>query len=264
MSSADRLRISELEQQLLDSRKEAVQCQGRNLQLQEAVRVLSDARDTWERRFVAMTEALALKDQEIVLLTTRVESAEAQASTDALTGVFNRRGATLELERVFHHCEREAHEDPKLLHHLSVIVVDIDDFKSVNDTHGHGVGDAVLRATADHLIESFRPEDIIERHGGDEFIVYLIGAGRQGALNRAQELAKKLIEDPCLQLSSDHRVTLSIGVCHGQFGNYREGQAILIQMKELADQVMYQAKQSPKGTSGIVEVPDVIIPRSSK
>lgn len=105
----------------------------------------------------------------------RAEKAEALAHTDELTGLANRREFTTKLEIELARSGR--HGSP-----LSLLVLDLDDFKAINDRHGHGAGDALLRELADVLRRECRAEDVAARLGGDEFVMLLPGCdGTQAA-----------------------------------------------------------------------------------
>ncbi len=178
---------------------------------------------------------------------------EAQATTDSLTGLLNRRGALTQLRLLLGQSARQS-KQPR---DLTTFVIDLDNFKLVNDQFGHEAGDQVLRFVAEVLRRTFRSNDILVRPGGDEFIVYLIEAGRQGAIARARKLIQKLDEAPELQFGPI-TVTASIGVSHGIFRSREGGLQIAAKMVELADQAMYEAKQTPEGMSGLVEAPDAV------
>lgn len=98
---------------------------------------------------------------------------------------------------------------------LSVIFIDLDHFKSINDTFGHDVGDEVLRKVSQTLKDSVRENDVICRWGGEEIVAVLFGAGEKDAVNKAKTL-KKSIED--LSFSNDKlKVTASMGVSSSEY-----------------------------------------------
>jgi diguanylate cyclase (GGDEF)-like protein len=99
-------------------------------------------------------------------LRTKLSEEHENARTDPLTGLGNVRAFRAAAEAEVARCRR--YHRP-----LSLALVDLDDFKQVNDTHGHGAGDDVLRATAQHLAESVRSTDTVARVGGDEFVILL-------------------------------------------------------------------------------------------
>lgn len=119
--------------------------------------------------FVWMTAAALRRDLEV------------QASTDPLTGLLNRRAIEHELDLAIAHCRAERRA-------ISAILIDLDDFKQINDRHGHHVGDAVLQQTAHCLRDGLRHGDRVGRLGGDEFVVLL----PETELKVAHALAERL------------------------------------------------------------------------
>ena len=156
---------------------------------------------------------------------------ERLAATDQLTELPNRRGFEMLAGQAIEEARRE--QQP-----LSAMVIDLDHFKTLNDTHGHLAGDVVLKGFANQLRASLRRSDIVCRWGGEEFIVLF----KNTALDTAQQLAEKLRA----QLEQQHffwedkalRVTISIGLTN-LTGS--EGLASLIAR---ADRALYRAKQS--------------------
>ena len=106
---------------------------------------------------------------------------EALATTDGLTGVKNHRSFQEFLEQQFQICRRS--NAP-----LSLLLLDVDKFKNVNDTHGHQVGDEVLRRLAAVLLHEARKSDFVARYGGEEFVVVLTGTSREGSAEAAERL----------------------------------------------------------------------------
>lgn len=198
------------------------------------------------RQYRMMANEIIAKNNEIVVL-------QAAATTDALTGLYNRRGAEQELHRVLGMLERQEN----VHHELSVLVLDLNYFKDVNDRFGHRCGDVALMVIAEHLKQAFRVEDVIIRSGGDEFKAYLVNATREGAIARATTLAALMESDDRLRFDDIH-VTVSIGISHGIFATKRGGLQIFETVEQLADAAMYAAKNASRTQTSIVEAPDVV------
>ena len=155
------------------------------------------------------------------------------ANTDPLTGLLNRRAF---MERMGPEMSR-AQRDKKP---LSLLLTDIDHFKSVNDTHGHQAGDLVLQRFGEQLTTCARPYDFVGRYGGEEFVVCLPGAdGRQA--DSVAERMRRQIEDMEIMLPDDPRpirITASFGTA---FNSGESGEHIDLLIKR-ADDALYLAK----------------------
>ncbi len=150
------------------------------------------------------------------------------AITDGLTGLYNRRHLMSRLAEEIERSERHGHP-------LSIILFDLDAFKSINDTYGHGVGDDVLVRTAELLRRCTRQSDVCGRHGGEEFLVILPHAGLAIATEIAERIRTSI---KALEWTSPGlRVTISGEVCEHVFED-------LDHLLEAADRCLYQAKQS--------------------
>ncbi|MGI9149408.1 MAG: response regulator [Chloroflexota bacterium] len=128
------------------------------------------------------------------------------AETDVLTGLATRQKASQLIAQLLRLSER--HGKP-----VSLAVVDLDEFKAVNDRFGHSVGDRVLRRTADVLFQAFRRDDVVGRWGGEEFIVGLYGMSREGGQERLQR-ALRALQDERFESpgGEEFRVSFSAGV----------------------------------------------------
>jgi len=159
------------------------------------------------------------------------------ALADGLTGIGNRLALERHLERV-----RDGSGGTS-----AVVAVDVDRFKDVNDTHGHGAGDDVLRAVADRLQALVRADDVVARLGGDEFVVLLAGAD----VGRAEQIARRLRDDvggePIPTRAGPVPVTVSVGVADG-------AAADVDRLLQLADSALYLAKA--EGRDGVAVSPD--------
>lgn len=162
----------------------------------------------------------------------RMESVAQYAYCDALTGIGNRRRFTEALELAAREADRHRTS-------LSLVVLDVDHFKSVNDTYGHAAGDTVLRAIADTLVAGIQPADTVCRVGGEEFAVLLPGLESPFAIVLAERLRASVA---ALQIPLGARGTLNVTVSLG-FARREHGEAgpALLQR---ADAALYAAKRS--------------------
>lgn len=154
------------------------------------------------------------------------------ALTDELTGLNNRRAFFERAEEMFAFTRR--HQLP-----LCALLIDIDHFKKINDTHGHHVGDRVLQAVAEHLTMSLRESDLCGRLGGEEFAVLLAGTHHVSALHIAEKLRLALqlmvVDIDATKLG----ITVSIGVAEAS-----DGTPVFKDLLAKADAAMYHAKSS--------------------
>jgi two-component system, cell cycle response regulator len=167
-----------------------------------------------------------------IRIVTLVEHTERLASHDQLTGIMNRRAFNAALKREISQAER-------LNIDVCLLLLDVDKFKAVNDTHGHPMGDSVLAAVGKSLPSMLRGYDYAARWGGEEFVVALPHTGEAGALKVAERIRAR-IEALALTTPSGERlpITASIGVAVRRPGEALEA------LVERADKAMYEAKAS--------------------
>jgi two-component system cell cycle response regulator len=176
-------------------------------------------------------------------LRTDYERSMSLALTDTLTGLYNRRYASSHMATVLG--QMQAAGKP-----LGLLLIDIDHFKSVNDTHGHAVGDEVLRAVANRLSRHLRGFDTVARWGGEEFVVIMPEANLQVASSVAERLRRKVaggtvtVSGPTSELT----VTVSIGVAVTG-----EGISTLDDLMRAADAAMYVAKRGGRNRVATLE-----------
>ena len=156
---------------------------------------------------------------------------QAEAQTDPLTGLYNRRALFRLLESEIQRCRR--HQRP-----LSLLLIDLDDFKRVNDRFGHNIGDIVLRQVAHHLRQALGDTSILTRYGGDEFVVVLPETSPEEAWRIAQNIHQRFQNFiPDIPEPLNPPITLSIGVA-----TYPQDGTDPHTLIEVADRRMYKAK----------------------
>lgn len=146
------------------------------------------------------------------------------AVTDPLTGLRNRRYVLRHLEGLLRGGD------------AAVLLLDVDRFKAINDTHGHAAGDVALREVADRLKSHLRAADVVARYGGEEFMAVLAGAPAEYALAVAERLRQTLAEQPIQVGAAVLPVTASIGVALATAGTSAAAATVA------ADRALYRAK----------------------
>lgn len=154
---------------------------------------------------------------------------------DHLTGLYNRHFLSEYLKKEFERTKRNGGE-------LTIVILDIDDFKKYNDTLGHACGDSILRGLSQLLTENFRSSDIICRFGGDEFLISMSGISIADAQQRCRDL-QSLISDKELKctIELDKPLTLSIGIAA-----YTSNCEYELDLIRAADRALYRAKELGK------------------
>jgi diguanylate cyclase (GGDEF)-like protein len=170
----------------------------------------------------------------LVIFASRIfEGTERQSLSDPLTGLANR--------RFFHEIFlREMRRSQRSNQPVSLVLVDIDFFKGVNDTYGHNVGDEVLEQVAGIMLANVRATDFVVRYGGEEFIV-LLPETRLADAHQVAEKLRKTIGDTILESTSRQGITLKVTVSAGVAAfpiDGQNGDDVILK----ADRAMYQAK----------------------
>lgn len=176
-------------------------------------------------------QKIAELEEKVRDLEKALADAEQLSLIDPLTEILNRRGLEVEVARALAQAKRQ--DSP-----LSVLFIDVDRFKSINDTHGHDVGDVVLKEVATFLKEVVRASDIVTRPSGDEFIVILPSSDLHEAKHVVEKIYKKISARVFAQKVF---VSLSIGVA-----STSEGVRDFHELRKLADERMYKEKASPQ------------------
>lgn len=184
-------------------------------------------------------QEIAVQNEELAEANTRLEK---KSITDQLTGAYNRRYIMRQMEQELAIAIR--HSLP-----LSILLIDIDHFKNVNDTHGHQVGDEVLREMVQVLSESIRTSDVMGRYGGEEFIVLAPHTGLQEALVLAERLRETVSKWPFETTYGFLKLTISLGVatfdgktesCDGKTESFQS--SLIDCLLAQSDAEMYRAK----------------------
>jgi diguanylate cyclase len=202
--------------------------------------VLSETRNMQDRTTM-LEEALDASTKELASISDHLVAARQQALTDGLTGIANRRCFDERLEELTMEAGKE--EAP-----LCLLIGDIDHFKSFNDTHGHRVGDQVLKQVALTLTQCIKGRDLAARYGGEEFAVILPQTDLKGAEKVSEQIRQSIANKKIRMKASGQTlgaITMSIGASQYVSG---ESHASLI---ERADQGLYRAKREGRNRTVI-------------
>jgi diguanylate cyclase (GGDEF)-like protein/PAS domain S-box-containing protein len=200
---------------------------GRVIKVTEhAQRLAFNGRDAWVVVAIDMTERIALE-----------EELRHQAFHDALTGLGNR---ALFRDRLEHALARQHRARAS----LAVLSIDLDDFKAVNDAHGHVTGDELLVEIGKRLLAVSRPDDTVARMGGDEFAILLEGVDATDARAVAQRIMTA-VRQPLVIDDVDAAVSASVGIA------VAHGQVDATTLLQRADIAMYEAKGAGKGRADV-------------
>ena len=186
---------------------------------------------TFDRRLNFLLEQTAIA----VDNASRFNSVRNLLNVDELTGLFNYRYLDVALEREIRRVERYGSS-------VSVLFLDLDYFKTVNDTHGHLVGSKVLQEMGALLKKSVRDVDIVIRYGGDEFTIILSELGTKGAANVAERI-RASVENHHFLVSEGYDIRLT--ACLG-YASFPDDCKTKIEMLDLADRAMYRGKTGGK------------------
>jgi diguanylate cyclase (GGDEF)-like protein len=174
---------------------------------------------------------------------------EIQSSTDMLTGVKNRRAFDLQLEEEFSRSQRADAA-------CSLLMIDIDHFKAVNDLFGHTVGDETLRAVSNLLQSELRAEDLLFRYGGEEFAVILVNTTLKGAFVIGERFRRTVQRAPWPRRA----ITISIGAA-----TVDDAMRSSVDLLRAADRALYHAKGSGRNrVSKVTDTDSAVLPLTSR
>jgi diguanylate cyclase (GGDEF)-like protein len=211
-----------------------------NAVLERRVRERTDELAQANAQLAGAVREIERKNRALVLLN---ESLNIQATVDPLTGLFNRREFRNRLHAEWGRFKR--HQSP-----MSVVLLDIDHFKRVNDTHGHDGGDAVLEALGALLRAQQRRQDVLCRYGGEEFVILLPDTRRDAAHLAAESLRKRVMAHSFRVKEARLHVTVSLGVA----GAIENNPANEDEFIALADQALYRAKAEGRNRTAVCEI----------
>jgi two-component system cell cycle response regulator len=177
---------------------------------------------------------------------------EEMAATDALTGLYNRRHFNRVLDQMFAESERMDTD-------LSCVMIDLDGYKQLNDTHGHAVGDQLLSSAGKIISANMRRMDVAARYGGDEFVLLLPHATPEDAARVMQRIREEFGQSSATLLKRKEPVTMSAGVSSRK-KNLPGGSE---QLLALADSALYEAKAQGRNRIVIKQTADAPKPQSA-
>jgi diguanylate cyclase (GGDEF)-like protein/PAS domain S-box-containing protein len=183
--------------------------------------------------FVGLIRDITERKQAEAELQAAKEAAEEAARRDPLTGLWNH-------NRILEHLIEELARSDRLGTPVSVAMVDLDHFKQINDTHGHMVGDEVLREVSQRLADVVRLYDKVGRFGGEEFVVVLPGASQAEAEAAAERIRDALSREPVQTTVGELTITASLGVVTRQGELANDATTLLV----AADTALYSSKES--------------------
>ncbi|WP_274628975.1 GGDEF domain-containing protein [Arvimicrobium flavum] len=178
-----------------------------------------------------LAATLGEKTVELENVKSKLEEYKKLADTDALTQVANRRAFDRQLAYVY--------SDPKVIMFSSLILVDIDRFKEINDRFGHPIGDKIIQAIANILQASIRGQTFIARTGGEEFALILDGVGEEGVMGISERLRNAIAQTPFSNPQTGAplgSITVSVGICMASEADSAED------LYAKADRALYRSK----------------------
>ena len=198
---------------------------------------IEQMRQTVKNKQSSDSETLEALARQVHTLNSQLKKAHTESATDSLTGIYNRKAFDRQIGELVEN--NTVSKSP-----FSLLMIDIDNFKNINDTHGHQIGDRIIMAIVNKCRHSIRAEDFFARYGGEEFIIILPGASLRNAVKKANHICNSVSStryrlDDELDGQTLH-VTVSIGVsCHQN----ADTTASVIQR---ADKALYAAKHAGK------------------
>ncbi|MGH7666842.1 MAG: diguanylate cyclase [Candidatus Dormibacteria bacterium] len=185
-------------------------------------------------------------DQVVVAVdkSTRLAVTQREATTDEMTGLYNYRFLVGYLDQQVNVAERASSP-------LSVLMLDLDHFKEVNDSHGHPAGDRLLRQFASLMVETVRKSDLAARYGGEEFVVVMSNTARPDAVTVAGKI-RAAVEEMCVRLADGTEIQITVSIGGVTFPEDSKGARNLL---DLADRALYAAKRNGRNRVEFLDLP---------
>ncbi len=174
-----------------------------------------------------------------------LERIRKEAVTDGLTGLANRKSFDDQISRLWNDCRKHGNT-------FSLLLVDIDHFKSFNDTHGHQIGDQVLRLVAMTMINEVKGQDMAARYGGEEFAIILPGTNINAAKTVGDNLRKAIEQKEIVNKATGNqlgRITVSVGAA--QFFSMESVEDLIFR----ADKALYASKNKGRNQVTVADSP---------
>ncbi|QOP41571.1 GGDEF domain-containing protein [Sulfurimonas marina] len=184
-----------------------------------------------------MTHEIEKANNVINSLQDKIKNLEESSQLDPLTKVFNRRALNSYVNQI---CDKG-----EITHEMHFLILDIDDFKNINDTYGHVAGDKVLIFLANLLKKTLRDGDKIFRYGGEEFVIILNRIDHEDCLNISERVLKLISSNKLIYKGTTLQVTVSIGTTQYHNGDTMED------LVERADKALYRSKSNGKNQMNV-------------
>jgi diguanylate cyclase (GGDEF)-like protein/putative nucleotidyltransferase with HDIG domain len=202
-------------------------------------------RDKYTEDHRRLLEQVAAQAAAVIHNSIVFEQTQVDSLTDSLTGLPNRRS-------LFDHLSRELARATRMQSEVALMLIDIDDFKAINDTHGHHVGDQTLREVAVALHVLLRPYDLLVRYAGDEFVVVLSDCSRESAEAKRAELQHR-VSEVRIQVRAGEEVCVAASVGVAVFPHDAATYETLVANADLR---MYADKAGRRGARAVASTPD--------
>ena len=225
---------------LRDCLAEPLRTEGRDL----GILIVGNKRRPYLEEDIILCNAVAEQVVAAVDKSLRLAATQREATTDAMTGLYNYRFLISYLDQQVNVAERANST-------LSVLMLDLDHFKVVNDSYGHPVGDRVLRAFAEMVLDTIRKSDLAARYGGEEFVVVMSNTNREEAVVVAEKI-RVAAEGLAVSLDQGGEVRLTVSVGGVTFPEGTKGARNLL---DLSDRALYSAKRGGRNRVEFLDVP---------